>query len=345
MSEPQVSVTPPAALQVPNAAQGPVSTSFGNITEMENASLSEKTREPVKWLKVLPVVFILAALVLTLVYYLVLGPIWQSGKYYKTTKEDFSNLQASFKKSSSEAVGLASPVKISKDSSIDLGGGRTYKDAKAGAEKTAKDINDFADLVKKADKNRSGLRHDRQINELNNNLKNYYKLQLRGMEQTSKLQAVQTKILEAIGDEFSAEFDKLFEVWNKDATRSDLAAYFDKLASLSSSVDDRLRSLKDIPDDYRYFLDAARENQGDLTATFKNVHELFLKGDDKSDAAAQDALSSLSGRYEGRRKQTDAKFAELSQDGLIKSAFDEAISLEGKINADFDKYRGKYESK
>ena len=104
MSEPQVSVTPPVVLQVPNAAQGLTSTPAKDITEMENASLSEKTRKPVKWLKVLPFVFILAALVLAAVYYLLLGPAWQSGKYYKTTKEDFSNVLSNFKKSSERFI-------------------------------------------------------------------------------------------------------------------------------------------------------------------------------------------------------------------------------------------------
>ena len=45
------------------------------------------------------------------------------------------------------------------------------------------------------------------------------------------------------------------------------------------------------------FLDVATENQSDLTTTFKNVHELFLNGDNKSDTDAQETLNNLSNLY------------------------------------------------
>lgn len=317
----------------------------GDLASKEHTALvPQKPR--VANLKVVALLVLVLVVLCGAVYvYFAYLPKVQAQSFAAETYEDFNQLQNSLESIKSNKTifsDVSQSLEISRGAFYEISQLKNYSDAVGGTKQDLENIGGILSKVEDAKKGKGKYRAASDLKPLNGALSSYYDRIEDGMKRLYARQDFQMKLLEAKGESYSSELDRMFSVYNTSTPRQGVSSYFSNLSTLCNEALTRMNGLSAPPDDISEYYNITFDSQKDICLSLKTVVEDLAKGNEQGDQAALAVLTDFGRRQLERNKKMEENVASTAKSSDLSQVFSESVVLEDKVVDEFKKVQDKY---
>lgn len=315
-----------------------------DLAGAEHAALAPHGKSPFKLKIVLPLLLALFVLFSSYLAYFVWMPRVQAKSFTTQSFEDFDKVLEnidSIKSNKTVFADNSQSFEISKGVFYEIAQLRNHTDAVVDTKRDMEDVKSILAKIGEARKSKGKFRVGSDVGKLNKAQDDYYDKLEEGMNRLYLYEDSQMKMLDAIGDVYSRELERMFAVYGTDKPREETLAYFNNLSTLCDETVEKLKKLANAPDDLADYYKLTLVSQEDMAAVLKNVAVSFSKANEEGDKNVLIDLTDFGRRQIDRNKQIQDNTLLLVKNSDTSKVFSEAISLEAKVKDEFKNTQAK----